>query len=165
MRSIGLPIIVVASLVVAIVSGTVTQAADERLEEALAALEAGDTLLAIYHLDRADLEAAGDPHWFMLHGRLLRSRGSIVDRLNSQYVLERAVLLCSGRVLGLDHLPPRLKDGADEASAEGGIRPLAQVEEEALRRALALGLTQEETARRLGIDPATLWRKRKKLGL
>jgi GWxTD domain-containing protein len=93
MRPIGLPTIIVASVVVAIVSGTVTQAADTRLEEALAALENGDTLLAIYHLDRADLEATGDPQWFMLHGQLLRNRGTIVARLNSQYTLERAVQL------------------------------------------------------------------------
>jgi transcriptional regulator of acetoin/glycerol metabolism len=39
------------------------------------------------------------------------------------------------------------------------------VEEDEIRRALGLGLPIQETAQRLGIDPSTLWRKRRKYGL
>lgn len=66
---------------------------EPRVGLALDALGAGDTLAAVDHLDHADLEAIGDPALFILHGRLLRSDGTIVGRLNSQYVLERAVQL------------------------------------------------------------------------
>ena len=45
------------------------------------------------------------------------------------------------------------------------LLPLAELEERQIRRALALGLPLEETAHRLGIDPSTLWRKRKKYNI
>lgn len=79
--------------------------------------------------------------------------------------IERAVLMAPGRTLRLEHLPLRLRE---ERTLQGGseaIMTLAQLEEQHLRKALSLGLSQEETARRLGIDPSTLWRKRKKYGI
>jgi GWxTD domain-containing protein len=66
---------------------------DQRVQKAMECLGAGDTLAAIDHFNHADLESIRDPQLFILHGRLLRSCGTIVDRLNSQYVLERAVQL------------------------------------------------------------------------
>jgi NtrC-family two-component system response regulator AlgB len=82
-----------------------------------------------------------------------------------RHVLERAVLLCPGRTIRPDHLPPRLLE-PPAASPDGEtIVPLTLVEEDAIRRALAQGRPLEETARLLGIDPSTLWRKRKKYGL
>ncbi len=42
---------------------------------------------------------------------------------------------------------------------------LEQVEAEHIRRVLAATATMEEAADRLGIDPSTLYRKRKKLGI
>jgi NtrC-family two-component system response regulator AlgB len=39
------------------------------------------------------------------------------------------------------------------------------IEERHLRRALDRGLPLERTAELLGIDPSTLWRKRKRYGL
>jgi len=82
-----------------------------------------------------------------------------------RHVLERAVLLCPGRTIRRQHLPPRLLETDVGSTGDDGIQPLAVVEEECLRKALALGLPLEETAHRLGIDPSTLWRKRKRLGL
>ena len=79
------------------------------------------------------------------------------------HVLEAAVLLCPGQTLRLDHLPPRFQ--AVEQSRPAEVQTLAALEEDHLRRTLAQGLSQEETARHLGIDPSTLWRKRKKYGL
>jgi NtrC-family two-component system response regulator AlgB len=78
--------------------------------------------------------------------------------------VERAVLMAPGRVVRLEHLPPRLRE---ERSLRQGdeLVSLSELEERHLRKALSLGLSQEETARRLGIDPSTLWRKRKKYGL
>jgi NtrC-family two-component system response regulator AlgB len=42
---------------------------------------------------------------------------------------------------------------------------LDELEAEHIRRVLALSRSLEEAARTLGIDPATLYRKRGKLGL
>ena len=39
-----------------------------------------------------------------------------------------------------------------------------EVEREHILRVLARAATQEEAARILGLDPSTLWRKRKKYG-
>lgn len=77
------------------------------------------------------------------------------------HVIERAVLVCPGRVIRMDHLPPRFLPG-ETAGAADGFSTLSQLEEEHIRKALALNLSQEETANLLGIDPSTLWRKRKK---
>jgi NtrC-family two-component system response regulator AlgB len=80
-------------------------------------------------------------------------------------LLERAVLLCPGRTLRMDHLPSRLLDGRENGDSKAGISSLAIVEENHIRKALSLGLPLEETARLLGIDPSTLWRKRKKYSI
>ena len=81
------------------------------------------------------------------------------------HVVERAVLVCPGRVIRLAHLPPRILEGRDAESTDRPLDPLTAVEERHLRRALSLGLSLDEVARKLGIDPSTLWRKRKKYGL
>lgn len=81
------------------------------------------------------------------------------------HAIERAVLLTRGRRILRQHLPDRLRDATSATGVPGGTSSLAEVEERHLRAVLARGLPQEETARLLGIDPSTLWRKRKKLGL
>lgn len=81
------------------------------------------------------------------------------------HAIERAVLLAPGRVLRLDHLPQRVVESGDLGEPRDEILHLAQVEERHIRKALAAALPLEETARLLGIDPSTLWRKRKKYGI
>ncbi len=78
------------------------------------------------------------------------------------HVIERAVLLCPGRTIRMDHLPDRLRDNTAPDSGGADIVTLSELEETHIRRVLSLGLSQEESAARLGIDPSTLWRKRKK---
>lgn len=80
-------------------------------------------------------------------------------------LLERAILLCPGRTLRKGHLPPRVLANAASPVGEDQILPLAEVEEDQIRKAVSLGLLLEETARRLGIDSSTLWRKRKKYNI
>jgi NtrC-family two-component system response regulator AlgB len=81
------------------------------------------------------------------------------------HAIERAVLLAPGRTIRLEHVPERLKEKSAANGTFDDHLTLAELEERHIRRALALNLPQDETARRLGIDPSTLWRKRKKCGL
>ncbi|GMV40046.1 MAG: sigma-54-dependent Fis family transcriptional regulator [Myxococcales bacterium] len=107
------------------------------------------------------------------HGRAVTGWDADVERLllawpwpgnvrELAHTLERAVLLAPGRTLRPEHLPPRLlethPDTADERLT------LAELEERQIRRVLALGVPLAEAAAKLGIDPSTLWRKRKKYG-
>jgi len=81
------------------------------------------------------------------------------------HVMERAVLVCSDSEIRMAHLPPRVLTGREAPSAEADLLPLALLEEQHIRMALSLGLSLDEVARKLGIDPSTLWRKRKKHGI
>jgi two-component system, NtrC family, response regulator AlgB len=79
-------------------------------------------------------------------------------------VIERAVILCRGDRIGPDLLPPRLV--GDEASPRAGDPvTLEALEEQHIRRVLASAGSLQEAAAALGIDQATLWRRRKKYGI
>lgn len=111
-----------------------------------------------------------------VHGRAVDEIEPNVERLLLEYpwpgnvremsnVIERGVLLAPGRVLRSEHLPPRIAQQLSSGPESGAITALAVLEENHIRAALALGLPLEETAQRLGIDPSTLWRKRKKYNI
>lgn len=82
-------------------------------------------------------------------------------------VVERAVILASGDEIGLAALPEKISDGVGQRAAGtvqvGGRVSLEQLEQEHIARVVQQSGTLEEAARVLGIDPATLYRKRKKL--
>jgi NtrC-family two-component system response regulator AlgB len=82
--------------------------------------------------------------------------------------IERAVILCAGNRIQVSDLPETVVQSAP--GGEEGIRPGAAVSLEALeaehiRRVLQGASSLENAARTLGVDPATLYRKRKRLGL
>jgi two-component system, NtrC family, response regulator AlgB len=82
------------------------------------------------------------------------------------HALQRAVLMAPGRMLRTSHFPDRiLAPSSARPLAANEITSLGLIEEREIRRALTLNLSLEETAAKLGIAPATLWRKRKKYGL
>lgn len=81
------------------------------------------------------------------------------------HAIERAVLLSPSRIIRAEHLPERVREKHVTNGASDDPLTLAELEERHIRRALSLSLSQDETARKLGIDPSTLWRKRKKYGL
>jgi NtrC-family two-component system response regulator AlgB len=81
-------------------------------------------------------------------------------------VVERAVILCQGEMVGPEHLPAALAATVpDAAVAVGDLVTLDRIEELHVRRVLARTRSLDEAATVLGIDLATLWRRRKKYGI
>jgi NtrC-family two-component system response regulator AlgB len=82
--------------------------------------------------------------------------------------VERAAILAEGPEIGLADLPERIVPHAPDPGQgiEVGRRvSLEGLEAEHIRRVLAATPSREEAARILGIDPSTLYRKRKQYGL
>ena len=80
-------------------------------------------------------------------------------------VIERAAILASGPIIELCDLPEEFGVKPDPAVAVGARVTLDALETEHLKRVLAISHNLDEAANTLGIDPATLYRKRQKLGL
>jgi len=79
---------------------------------------------------------------------------------------ERGAILADGPIVQAADLPDRLRgDGTAAPDGVGVGRPctLVALEAEHIRRVLAASPTLEDAARTLGIDPSTLYRKRKRL--
>jgi len=86
--------------------------------------------------------------------------------------IERAVIMAKGNKIGLEDLPVELRGQAvaGAASANGSLQvgslvSLEKLEEAHLRKILERTSNLAEAAQVLGIDQATLYRKRKKIGL
>jgi two-component system, NtrC family, response regulator AlgB len=82
--------------------------------------------------------------------------------------VERAAILAQGPEVGLADLPERIAlaaVGPAGPSEIGGPVTLEQLEVEHIRRVLASSPSLDAAARTLGIDPSTLYRKRKQHGL
>jgi NtrC-family two-component system response regulator AlgB len=76
--------------------------------------------------------------------------------------VERGVILASGPEVGLAELPAQLLGPPPQRVEVGGAVTLEELEAEHIRRVLAASPSLDEAARTLGIDPSTLYRKRKK---
>ncbi|MBI3863688.1 MAG: sigma-54-dependent Fis family transcriptional regulator [Planctomycetia bacterium] len=80
--------------------------------------------------------------------------------------IERGVILASGPEVGPADLPAQVGASFSGSVTElGGQVTLDQLEAEHIRRVLANAATMEDAAGLLGIDPSTLYRKRKRHGL
>jgi NtrC-family two-component system response regulator AlgB len=77
--------------------------------------------------------------------------------------VERAVIIGRQPKIGVDDLPSQVGDPALTRFEIGGRLTLEQLEAEHLRRVLATSNSLEEAAEILGIDPSTLYRKRKRI--
>lgn len=85
--------------------------------------------------------------------------------------IERAVILARGEQLAPEDFPAELRGQNTSAAADenglqvGSLTSLEKLEEAHLRKILAQTPSLSEAAEILGIDQATLYRKRKKLGI
>jgi NtrC-family two-component system response regulator AlgB len=80
-------------------------------------------------------------------------------------VVERASILCAEGRVGVEALPERIAGGEEPPVRVGARVSLARLEEEHVRRVLAATRSLQEAAEVLGIDQATLWRRRKQYGI
>jgi NtrC-family two-component system response regulator AlgB len=88
--------------------------------------------------------------------------GNVRELLNA---LERALVLCQGDAIRTDDLPDHVLAPAAPAAAAGETAAgasLQELERRQVQRVLAESATLEEAAARLGINPTTLWRKRRR---
>ena len=74
--------------------------------------------------------------------------------------IERSTILARGDLIGVEHLPESIAQSSLLGSVNAPMT-LQEVEEQHIRRVLATTKTLQEAADTLGIDQATLWRKRK----
>jgi two-component system, NtrC family, response regulator AlgB len=84
--------------------------------------------------------------------------------------IERAAILADLTEIGLTDLPERIAQPRSPGTAGGpvevgGAVTLDEVEIEHIRRVLGASASLDAAARTLGIDPSTLYRKRKQFGL
>jgi transcriptional regulator with PAS, ATPase and Fis domain len=83
-------------------------------------------------------------------------------------IIEHGFVLCRGRFITPEHLPRDMQDLQAPAGQSGGSRRvnLRDAEAGVIRNLLAEhDGSRAKTARALGINPSTLWRKMKKLGI
>jgi NtrC-family two-component system response regulator AlgB len=88
--------------------------------------------------------------------------------------IERAVIMVKGSTITLEDLPAELRgsqsivagaNGSDVCPQVGSLVSMEQLEEAHLRKVLERTTNLAEAAQVLGIDQATLYRKRKRIGL
>jgi len=86
--------------------------------------------------------------------------------------IERAVIMVKGKKINLEDLPAELRgqtvaraNGSQASLQVGSLISMEQLEEAHLRKVLERTSNLAEAAQVLGIDQATLYRKRKKIGL
>ena len=89
--------------------------------------------------------------------------GNVRELRNS---IERGVILTGSDKIGLSDLPAQVGATFPPMAMElGGAVTLEQLEAEHIRRILATTSTMDQASTLLGIDPSTLYRKRKRYGL
>ncbi|MEN6483901.1 MAG: sigma 54-interacting transcriptional regulator, partial [Syntrophobacteraceae bacterium] len=79
-------------------------------------------------------------------------------------VIERAAILCRKDRVDADCLPDGLVPSARVPNI-GDPVPLEKIEEQHIRRVLAISKSLQDASEILGMDQATLWRRRKKYGI
>ncbi len=77
-------------------------------------------------------------------------------------VIERAVILAAGEKIDVNDFPDSLRGSQPSGAIIGNRVSLEELEREHILRVIEIASSMDEAAQILGIDPATLYRKRKK---
>ncbi|RJX29389.1 MAG: sigma-54-dependent Fis family transcriptional regulator [Desulfarculus sp.] len=88
--------------------------------------------------------------------------GNVREMINA---VQRGCIVSQGELITPQDLPPNITGSRGSEGGDGVLRSLEAVEREHIQKVLAHTHTIEEAAQVLAIDPATLWRKRKKYRL
>ncbi len=88
--------------------------------------------------------------------------GNIRELIN---VIERGTILTNQDLLRPEDLPPHIVNYLPATNSTDILQPLSAIEKAHIEKVLLHTRSMEEAARVLDIDPATLWRKRKKYHL
>jgi two-component system, NtrC family, response regulator AlgB len=88
--------------------------------------------------------------------------GNIRELRNS---IERAVILSQENEIGEEYLPDSSLEGQETEVSIGAEFTLDQLEAAHIRKVLERAPSLDSAAKTLGIDPATLYRKRKRMQL
>ena len=91
--------------------------------------------------------------------RAYRWSGNVRELEN---VMERAVLLAKNGIIDLPHLPEEIRSALERPVSDLSLEEMEKLH---IKKVLQHAKDYDEAAQLLGIDPATLWRKRKKYGL
>jgi NtrC-family two-component system response regulator AlgB len=160
---------------------TALAASSPAIRDLLHALS-GANLMLLRLRERSDIVALAE-HFLAFYARQmhqdgLRFRNEVCEAFASyawpgnvrelRNVVERAAILATGPEIGLGELPQGVAQsvGAAGAPAQVGQRvSLDELEREHIRRILSQCGSLEEAAQVLGINPSTLYRKRKRLEL
>ncbi|BBO76208.1 alginate biosynthesis transcriptional regulatory protein AlgB [Desulfosarcina widdelii] len=88
--------------------------------------------------------------------------GNVRELINT---IERSVIMTQGTELSADDLPPHIAKFNPVAAGESSLKSLEEIEKDHIQSVISHTPSLDEAAKVLGIDPATLWRKRKKYQL
>ena len=116
-----------------------------------------DHFLSLYALVNNKQDLSFDSHAIQMMMNYSWT-GNVRELMN---VIERGVILAEGPTISAELLPPRLISSRGDSGTEW-TRTLVEVERLHIEQVLRHASSQQEAAETLGIDPATLWRKRKR---
>lgn len=88
--------------------------------------------------------------------------GNVRELINT---IERSVIMAQGTELSVNDLPPHIANFNPAAVNGFSLKSLEEIEKEHIQTIILHTSSLDEAARVLKIDPATLWRKRKKYQL